>query len=73
MLNFIDMMRLLTPRFFADHRLTKWHVQVYMLKGKFLLALQATKRAIALEGRAHPSVHRMIVQLCHAVQAQVHC
>ena len=43
-------------------------LQVYMRKGRLLLSLQAVKHALKLAGPAHPDVHRLVVQLCKAVQ-----
>ena len=44
--------------------------QVYLQRGKFLLALQAVRKGIALAGQSHPQVHHMAVQLCQRAQSQ---
>ena len=46
-------------------------IQVYMHKGKMLLALQAVKRALALASSEHSTVHLMVVRFCQAVLSQV--
>jgi hypothetical protein len=45
-----------------------WAFEVYMRKGKLLLALSAMKRALAISGPADPTAHRMVVRF--ALQAQ---
>ena len=44
--------------------------QVYLQRGKLLLALQAVRKGIALAGQSHPQVHHMAVQLCQRAQSQ---
>ena len=48
-------------------------MQAYLLRGRELLALQAVKRGLALEGPSHPDVHLMTVQFCLAVQVRHAC
>lgn len=45
-------------------------LQVYMLKGRLLLSLQAVKQALKLAGPSDPDVHRLVVRLCNAVHQQ---
>lgn len=49
-----------------------WAFEVFMRKGKLLLALSAVKRALALGGPADPIAHRLVVRfaLQVALQAQ---
>ncbi|KAK9808522.1 hypothetical protein WJX73_004343 [Symbiochloris irregularis] len=42
--------------------------EVYLLRGKLLLALQAVKRALALSGSSHHAPHLMTVRLCQLIQ-----
>ncbi len=44
--------------------------QVYLRRGKLLLALQAVKRALQVSGASHPQVHCLAVRFCQAVAAQ---
>ena len=46
--------------------------QAYLLRGRWLLALQAVKRGRALAGASHPVVHLMTVQFCAAAQVRGH-
>ena len=52
-------------------------VQVYLQRGKLLLALQAVRRGMALTGLDHPQVHLMAVRLCQRAQSEqqvrLHC
>lgn len=41
--------------------------QVYMRKGRLLLALRAVKHARALAGRDDPTAHCMLVRVCKAL------
>jgi hypothetical protein len=45
-----------------------WAFEVYMRKGKPLLALSAIKRALAISGPSTPTAHRLVVRF--ALQAQ---
>ena len=45
---------------------TLLHTQVYLRKGRLLLALRAVKCAHALAGRDDPVAHSMLVRLCKA-------
>ena len=57
-------------RRFRKPSLTSTLLQVYLQRGKLLLALQAVRKGIALAGQSHPQVHHMAVQLCQRAQSQ---
>lgn len=40
--------------------------EVYLRKGRMLLALSCVQRAVRIAGRKHPTVHAMIIRLCKA-------
>lgn len=45
--------------------------QVYMRKGRLLLALGAVRRAVALGTSAHPEVHQAVLALCQKGAAAI--
>jgi hypothetical protein len=45
-----------------------WAFEVYMRKGKLLLALSAMQRALAIAGSSDPTAHGLVVRF--ALQAQ---
>ena len=52
------------PKALYCHRMEThlWAFEVYLLKGRLLLALSAVKRALALGGAADPTVHRLVMR-----------
>lgn len=56
----------------ADSRLEtqRWAFEVYMRKGKLLLALSAVKRALAIGGASDPIAHSLVVRFALLAQAQ---
>ncbi|CAL8463644.1 g3178 [Coccomyxa elongata] len=44
--------------------------EVYLRRGKLLLALQAVKRALQVSGANHPQVHCLVVRFCQAAESQ---
>jgi peptide alpha-N-acetyltransferase len=43
--------------------------EVYLRRGRLLLALAAVQRAVALAGAAHPAVHLALIKLCSQGEA----
>ena len=46
------------------------HVQVYMRRKRWVLALQAVKRAASIGGPGSPVAHCMVLRFCHAAQSE---
>ena len=45
-------------------------VQVYMRRKRWVLALQAMKRAAGIGGPGSPEAHCMVLRFCHAAQSE---
>ena len=51
----------------------KWpsgFMQVYMRRKRWVLALQAVKRAAAIGGPGSPEAHCLVLRFCHAAQSE---
>lgn len=46
----------------------RWAFEVYLRKGRLLLALSAVKRALAIGGKADPTAHVLVVRFALAAQ-----
>ena len=44
--------------------------QVYMRQKRWVLALQAVKRAAGIGGPGSPEAHCMVLRFCHAAQSE---
>lgn len=58
-------------RTFASEKLETQELgfEVYLRKKRMLLALSCVQRATKIEDATHPTVHSMIIRLCHAGKA----
>ncbi len=46
------------------------HLQVYMRRKRWVLALEAVKRAAGIGGPGSPEAHCMVLRFCHAAQSE---
>lgn len=46
----------------------RWAFEVYLRKGRLLLALSAVKRALAVAGASDPTAHNLVIRFALAAQ-----